>query len=435
MALASNGRTALLGAALDKGSLGGAWAFVSGATISEQAAREVTQKEAALHASVNPNGEEVTSCVFEYGTTTAYGSTAECSPAKPGSGEAPSPCPPRSTKLAVNTTYHFRVAATQRIRYDYGTDTTFTTLATFASAETEPAKPAKATDGQLSVEGSGGTGKVTIGPRARTSGASRCPGPGAPTSRSTAAPRELHPDRLQGLRTRRREGDLVGQPGPVGNRSRNPSAVYSESPTPASRSRPPKKPGRASHSSPTPVTSEGPPADRNTANASPSSTADSAKRRVTADEKNGKPKGTFEWFAARPTASRSSTAATRKTPARRWMSRRKNRRESTNSAATHSPRPPARPNSKVAPRGRWNAKQAPPKDSYRASRPGREATTYTGCKQASTKCASAGVPAGTIQTRTGRNGGLLRRRQVLHGPRRLSHHEVHLRLDPVQTSG
>ena len=56
----------------------------------------------------------------------------------------------RLSKLAINTTYHFRVAARNAFGTSFGTDTTFTTLATFASAETsEPAKPAKATDGQL----------------------------------------------------------------------------------------------------------------------------------------------------------------------------------------------------------------------------------------------------------------------------------------------
>ena len=47
--------------------------------------RSVTQTSATLNAKVNPNGVEVTECKFEYGTTTAYGSSAPCSPL-PGSG-------------------------------------------------------------------------------------------------------------------------------------------------------------------------------------------------------------------------------------------------------------------------------------------------------------------------------------------------------------
>ena len=183
VALASNGRTALLGGALDKGSLGGAWAFVSGATVSEQAALGVAQKEAVLHASVNPNGEEVTSCVFEYGTTTAYGSTAECSPAKPGSGgSSRRRVLSVLSKLGINTTYHFRVAARNALGAELRDRYDLHPLATFASAETsEPATPAKATDGgSLSVEGSGGTGKVTIGPYGKDVG-------GLPLARSTGA--------------------------------------------------------------------------------------------------------------------------------------------------------------------------------------------------------------------------------------------------------
>ena len=43
---------------------------------------------ATLNATVNPNGGEVTECEFEYGTTTAYGKTAPCTPL-PGAGRGP----------------------------------------------------------------------------------------------------------------------------------------------------------------------------------------------------------------------------------------------------------------------------------------------------------------------------------------------------------
>src|SRR5207249_2402718 len=76
-----------------------------------EAASAVTQTSATLHASVLPNGVEVTECRLEYGTTTAYGSSAPCAP-PPGSGTSPVPVSAALESLAEGTTYHFRVAAT-----------------------------------------------------------------------------------------------------------------------------------------------------------------------------------------------------------------------------------------------------------------------------------------------------------------------------------
>ncbi|HEY3960022.1 MAG TPA: hypothetical protein VGL68_05870 [Solirubrobacteraceae bacterium] len=80
---------------------------------------------ATLHGTVDPDGLEVTSCRFEYGTTTAYGSTAECSPS-PGSGSAPAAV---STDLAgliaPGTLYHYRLVAGNVNGEDLGQDQTF----------------------------------------------------------------------------------------------------------------------------------------------------------------------------------------------------------------------------------------------------------------------------------------------------------------------
>ena len=53
--------------------------------VSTQAATPITQTSATLNATVNPDGGEVTGCVFEYGTTPSYGSSVSCS-SLPGSG-------------------------------------------------------------------------------------------------------------------------------------------------------------------------------------------------------------------------------------------------------------------------------------------------------------------------------------------------------------
>ncbi len=58
-------------------------------TVVTEQASPVTQTTATLNATVNPNGVEVTECKFEYGTTTAYGSTAPCALPSPGRASAP----------------------------------------------------------------------------------------------------------------------------------------------------------------------------------------------------------------------------------------------------------------------------------------------------------------------------------------------------------
>jgi hypothetical protein len=91
-----------------------------------EAASAVAQTSATLHASVNPNGESVTNCHFEYGTSTAYGSSAACTPS-PGSGESPIAVSEALESLSENTTYHFRIMASSAGGTSLGVDKTFTT--------------------------------------------------------------------------------------------------------------------------------------------------------------------------------------------------------------------------------------------------------------------------------------------------------------------
>jgi phosphodiesterase/alkaline phosphatase D-like protein len=86
----------------------------------------VTQTGATLDGTVNPDGEEVTGCKFEYGTTTSYGSAAACTSA-PGSGTSPVAVSGSAGSLSANTTYHFRVSATNSSGTSTGADRTFTT--------------------------------------------------------------------------------------------------------------------------------------------------------------------------------------------------------------------------------------------------------------------------------------------------------------------
>jgi hypothetical protein len=66
-------------------------------------------EKATLNATVNPEGVQVSSCVFEYGESTAYGQSVPCQPS-PGEGEAPVAVSVKLTGLACKT-YHYRVVA------------------------------------------------------------------------------------------------------------------------------------------------------------------------------------------------------------------------------------------------------------------------------------------------------------------------------------
>ena len=71
----------------------------------------LTQTSATLNARVNPDGQNITECEFEYGTSTSYGSKAPCK-SLPGSGTSPVAVSAKVTGLTPNTEYHFRISAT-----------------------------------------------------------------------------------------------------------------------------------------------------------------------------------------------------------------------------------------------------------------------------------------------------------------------------------
>jgi hypothetical protein len=83
---------------------------VKSPTVETKAASSVAQTAAALNASVNPNGGAVSECKFEYGTSTEYGKTAPCTPS-PGKGETQVAVSAVISGLTANTTYHFRISA------------------------------------------------------------------------------------------------------------------------------------------------------------------------------------------------------------------------------------------------------------------------------------------------------------------------------------
>ncbi len=93
-------------------------------TVVTKGASALTQTTATLNATVNPNGGTVSDCHFEYGPTEAYGSSEKCT-ALPGSGESPVTVSAAVSGLTVNTTYHFRISATNAGGTSEGADETF----------------------------------------------------------------------------------------------------------------------------------------------------------------------------------------------------------------------------------------------------------------------------------------------------------------------
>ncbi|HTS72229.1 MAG TPA: PASTA domain-containing protein [Gaiellaceae bacterium] len=88
-------------------------------------ATNLTPFAARLSGEVNPDGS-ATTYAFQWGTTTAYGQTTPSVSA--GSGTVNVPAQADLAGLAPNTTYHFRLTATNASGTSFGADQTFTTL-------------------------------------------------------------------------------------------------------------------------------------------------------------------------------------------------------------------------------------------------------------------------------------------------------------------
>lgn len=70
-------------------------------------ASEVGETSATLHGSVNPEGETLTECYFEYGPSESYGQSAPCAPTPTGTSFTPVSAP--IVGLQPHTTYHFHL--------------------------------------------------------------------------------------------------------------------------------------------------------------------------------------------------------------------------------------------------------------------------------------------------------------------------------------
>jgi DNA-binding beta-propeller fold protein YncE len=123
------------------------------------AASEVTPTTATLHGEVNPEGAELTECVFEYGLQAGYGSQVPCqqSSVEIGAGGAPVAVTANLTGLAPSTVYHFRLVAANAKGSEAGADAALRTTGPptiDAQAIAEPiAKTAATIEAQINPSG------------------------------------------------------------------------------------------------------------------------------------------------------------------------------------------------------------------------------------------------------------------------------------------
>lgn len=95
-------------------------------TVTTGAASGVTTTTATLNGTVNPNGSSTT-YQFQFGPTIAYGSTTQSAAPVPNSGTTAVAVRQTLTNLSPNTTYHYRIVATNPHGTTAGADQAFTT--------------------------------------------------------------------------------------------------------------------------------------------------------------------------------------------------------------------------------------------------------------------------------------------------------------------
>lgn len=116
-------------------------------------AEEEQEGSVTLEGTVNPDGEPVTSCQFEYGEPEVYGLSAECE-ALPGSGSNPVTVRARVSGLVALTTYHYRLVAGNANGTNAGSDESFTA----------PVRPSVGTESAEAIVSDAATLRAEIDP-------------------------------------------------------------------------------------------------------------------------------------------------------------------------------------------------------------------------------------------------------------------------------
>ena len=116
------------------------------------AAKDVTQSQATLTATVDPNGA-ATTVRFDIGTDSGYGLQSAAADVPAGDDPVPVEIPVRG--LSGNVTYHFRVTATSADGSAQGADATFRT----------PSRPSASTGSVFNTVNDGTTLRASVTPR------------------------------------------------------------------------------------------------------------------------------------------------------------------------------------------------------------------------------------------------------------------------------
>jgi hypothetical protein len=96
-------------------------------TVETQPASSIGATSAQPNATVNPHGQPVSDCRFEYGPSPSYGASTPCA-SLPGSGSTPVGVSAILSNLSADSIYHLRIVASNRGGTSWGADATFTTL-------------------------------------------------------------------------------------------------------------------------------------------------------------------------------------------------------------------------------------------------------------------------------------------------------------------
>ena len=130
-------------------------------TVATGTATTITQTSAKLRGTVNPQGS-VTTYYFQYGKSTSYG--AQTGPTTAGAGTKGVAVNADVVGLTPNTTYHFRVVATNIAGATVGADKTFTTpkqpLGFAVTATPNPVALGGTTTVSGTLTGTGNVGKA-----------------------------------------------------------------------------------------------------------------------------------------------------------------------------------------------------------------------------------------------------------------------------------
>jgi hypothetical protein len=136
VALSADGATALIGGWRDNGGTGASWVFVDPPTATTGAATSVGETSAGLNGDLGAGGSST--AYFEYGTSTAYGSSTAAQSVGFSTGSRPLAA--TVSGLEPGTTYHFRVVVENSGGVAYGADQTFASK-TQGGGTTPPTEP------------------------------------------------------------------------------------------------------------------------------------------------------------------------------------------------------------------------------------------------------------------------------------------------------